>query len=69
MDMQHGDMNMQHGHGHRAWTWICSMELDMQHGHGYAVRIWTCSEDMGIHMRMDMDFYWTGGLGRPYAET
>ncbi len=28
------DMGMQHGHGHAAWTWPCSMDMDLQHGYG-----------------------------------
>jgi hypothetical protein len=26
---------MQHGDGHAAWTWTCSMDMDMQRRHGY----------------------------------
>ncbi len=32
IDMQHGDVGMHHRHGHAAWTWICSTNMDMQHG-------------------------------------
>jgi hypothetical protein len=30
------DMVMQHEHGHAAWTWSCSMNIDMQHGLNHA---------------------------------
>jgi hypothetical protein len=39
--MQHGsvDLNhikdMQHGHGHAAWTWTCGMNMDRYIHHGY----------------------------------
>jgi hypothetical protein len=44
-------MDIQHGHGHAAWTPICSMDMDMQHGHGHTSWThghaeWTCSIDM-----------------------
>ncbi len=39
MNMQHGQC-MQCGHGHAAWTWTCSMDMD-----------WTCSMDMDTQHR------------------
>jgi hypothetical protein len=45
-------MNMQHGHEHAVWTWICSMDMDMQHdmnmqhGHEHAVLTRICSMAM-----------------------
>jgi hypothetical protein len=52
MDMEDGDRNMQHGHGHVTWTCsrTCSLDMDVQHGyeiqHVHAVWTWTCSIDM-----------------------
>jgi hypothetical protein len=50
---------MQHGNGHAAWKWICSMDMDMQHGHGHATWTWTSSMDMDTNMNMAIDYYWT----------
>jgi hypothetical protein len=33
MDTQDGDMTMQHGHGHVAFTLACSSDMDMKDGH------------------------------------
>jgi hypothetical protein len=39
MSMLHGltnstEIDKQHGRGHAARTWTCSMDMDMQHGMG-----------------------------------
>jgi hypothetical protein len=39
------DMEMQHGYGSAAWTWICRIDMDMHHGHGHAALKGTCSTD------------------------
>jgi hypothetical protein len=55
------DMGMQHGHGHAAWTWACSMDMGMQHGHGHAAWTGACSWKCSMNMDMDMYLdYWTG---------
>ncbi len=41
-------MNMQHGQGHAAWTWICRMDMGMKHGHVHAAKTWACSMDTGM---------------------
>jgi hypothetical protein len=41
-------IEMQPEHGHAAWTWPCSMDLDKQHGHRQATWTWTCSIDMDM---------------------
>jgi hypothetical protein len=54
--------SLQKGHGHSAWTWIFSVDLDMyssmdtdmQHGNGHAVWTWTCS--MGKYMLLIYDY-------------
>jgi hypothetical protein len=72
------NMDMRHGHRHAAWTitlylghvhsartFPCSMNIDKdihhRQGHGH-VRVHTCRMDMNI------DYYWTGALGRNYAK-
>jgi hypothetical protein len=37
------DMDMQHGHGYAALTWICSIGM-----HAYTALTWICSIDMGM---------------------
>jgi hypothetical protein len=39
-------MDMQHGHRHAEWTWICSLDMDTEHGFGHAELIWqwTCMD-------------------------
>ncbi len=46
-------MDMQHGHGHTAWTlihaaptWTCSIDLTIQHWHGHEAWTWTFTKDM-----------------------
>jgi hypothetical protein len=52
-------MDMQHGQGHAAWAWLCSMDvdMDMQHGHGHGhaawTRIWACSMDLDTQHGLD----------------
>jgi hypothetical protein len=53
MDMQHGDMDMQHCNNviiQQGHTWTCSTATDLQHGHGHGhtAWIWTCSTVMGM---------------------
>jgi hypothetical protein len=47
MDIQYGP-----GHGHAAWTGICSMGKDMQHEYGHTAWTWALilTMSMGIHM-------------------
>jgi hypothetical protein len=48
MDMQHGP-DMQHGYGHAAWIWTCSMDKNMQLGNRLVEWTWICSMDLDIH--------------------
>jgi hypothetical protein len=49
MDMQHVlYIDLQHGHGHEACTWRCSMDMEMQHEHEHAAWTWTCNIDMDL---------------------
>jgi hypothetical protein len=45
------DIDMQHEHGHAAWTWTCSMDMDTQHGFGHVAWTWT----VDIHGRRNED--------------
>jgi hypothetical protein len=35
------DTEIQHRHGHAAWTWKCNMDMNVQYGHAK----WTCMID------------------------
>jgi hypothetical protein len=61
--------SMQHGLGHAAWTWTCSidtersMDLNMQLWHGKAAWTWTCSIDMDMqHGHEQAAWTWTGSM-------
>jgi hypothetical protein len=51
--MQHGH-GLQHGHGHTAWIWTCSMEgMERQYGHYLVAWTWTCTSDMDMEMQYE----------------
>jgi hypothetical protein len=41
-------MDMQHGHGHAAWKWACTMDMGKQHGHGHGA--WTKTWASSMHI-------------------
>jgi hypothetical protein len=61
-------------HGHAAWAWLCSMDIDIKHGNGHAVWTWTCrmNTDLDIQhghghaewtLTWSMDMYIQNGHG------